>query len=210
MSHANTYLHQAAPAIASVIEAGRLAAARGWLPATSGNLSARVDARHVVITRSGRDKGALTPDDLAVVALDQVLPGDLSAEAPLHLARYRADPAIGAILHAHQPLAALAGRRHQDAGLLLLQGWELQKAFAGETTHDSTLRVPVFANAQDTVTLAQQVEARLAAEPGRLAPGYLLAGHGAYVWGRNGKEAFRHLEALDALLQLQQAWEHTT
>lgn len=209
MSPACSVKVKAAPAIAAVIEAGALAYARGWLPASSGNFSVRIDERHVVITRSGRNKGALNPEDLAIVVLDQILPDGLSAEAPLHLARYRADPQIGAIYHAHLPSAALASRRYQAKGQLVLSGWELQKAFAGIHTHDISLAVPVFPNAQDTATLARQIEEQLKTWQGAQAPAYLLAGHGAYVWGRNGQEAFRHLEALDALLQLQQSWDHT-
>ncbi len=68
------------------------------------------------------------------------------------------------------------------------------------------LRVPVFANSQDTVALADEVEARWRSETAS-APGYLLAGHGLYAWGRDGRETLRHLEAFDVLLQLQLEWE---
>ncbi|WP_035057235.1 methylthioribulose 1-phosphate dehydratase [Andreprevotia chitinilytica] len=193
-----------------VIAAGRFGASRGWVPATSGNFSARLDERHIVVTRSGRDKGALTPADLATISLDEPLPPGLSAEAPLHVARYRADPAIGAIYHVHSTTAALASRLHAASATLLLQGWELQKAFAGVTSHTVALTVPVFANSQDTVALADDVEARLGELPAQsLAPGYLLAGHGLYAWGRDGNEALRHLEAFDVLLQLQLDWERS-
>jgi len=42
------------------------------------------------------------------------------------------------------------------------------------------------------------------AEPPRdaiLAPGYVLAVHGLYAWGRSAKDAWRHLEALETLFQ---------
>jgi len=187
-----------------VIFAGRFAAARGWVPATSGNFSARLDHNHVVLTRSGRDKGQLNVHDLAIVALDQPLPPGLSAEAPLHLARYRADPEIGAIYHVHSASAASVSRHAAHAQGLRLRGWELQKAFAGVSSHTQTLKIPVFANSQDTVVLAARIEAELEGEGTEtLAPGYLLSGHGLYAWGRDGHEALRHLEAFDALLQLQ-------
>ncbi|KPC50724.1 methylthioribulose 1-phosphate dehydratase [Amantichitinum ursilacus] len=189
-----------------VMAAGQFAAARGWVPATSGNFSARVDADRIVVTRSGADKGALTPADLAVVNLREPLPPGLSAEAPLHVARYLADASIGAIFHVHSPAAALASRRNARHGVLTLEGWELQKAFAGVTSHLAVLNVPVFANSQDTVALAAEVEARLQNQAD-LAPGYLLAGHGLYAWGRTGRETLRHLEAFDVLLQLQLEWE---
>ncbi|MBB5191181.1 methylthioribulose-1-phosphate dehydratase [Silvimonas terrae] len=208
MSSSTQAVHEARQ---QVIAAGRFAAARGWVPATSGNFSARVDAHHAVVTLSGRDKGQLTEADLALVALAEPLPAGLSAEAPLHIARYRADPAIGAIFHVHAVNAAVISRRHEQQGEIKVAGWELLKAFAGIHTHTQSVRVPVFANSQDIPTLAGQVEQRLQDFPAdALAPGYLLAGHGLYAWGRNGAEAQRHLEAFDALLQLQLEWERIT
>lgn len=205
-------------AVAAVIDAGRFAASRGWTPATSGNFSARIDATRIAITRSGRDKGALVADDVARVALrpgagsGSVLPDlrGLSAEAPLHFARYAADASIGVIVHVHLIEAALLSRQYADAGLdaIRLDGWELLKAFAGITTHDIEVHVPVFRNAQDTVSLADHVEHHLArwsqdVVAGRaLAPGYVLAGHGLYAWGATLRDALRHLEAFDALFRL--------
>lgn len=199
-----------AEAIEQVIQAGRDAARRGWVPATSGNFSVRAGDR-IAITRSGRDKGALRGDDVALVSLHEPLPEGLSAEAPLHVSRYRADAEIGAIFHVHSPNAALASRLCAPQSALLLHGWELQKAFTGVASHEETLRVPVFANRQDTGSLAEEIEAALkqphAARP---APGYLLAGHGLYAWGRHALEARRHLEAFDALLALQLEWKRRT
>ena len=50
-------------AASAVINAGRASAARGWVPATSGNFSARIDEGSFAVTRSGVDKGSLTPDE---------------------------------------------------------------------------------------------------------------------------------------------------
>ncbi len=47
--------------------------------------------------------------------------------------------------------------------------------------------------------LAALVETRMG-EGGPHAPGYLIAGHGLYVWGASAKEALRHMEAFDFLL----------
>ncbi|WP_036666388.1 methylthioribulose 1-phosphate dehydratase [Paludibacterium yongneupense] len=198
------------PEVEQLIAAAGDAARRGWIPATSGNFSVRIGER-IAITRSGCDKSALRVQDMAQLALDDALPAGVSAEAPLHLARYRADAAIGAILHVHAGSAALVSRLSVARGHLLLHGWELLKAFSGIGSHDVTLRVPVFANAQDTAALARQIETELAsAHATRLAPGYLLAGHGLYAWGRDVAEARRHLEAFDALLTLQWQFDHQT
>lgn len=192
-------------AAAAVIHAGRAAAARGWVPATSGNFSVRLDGGRMLVTRSGRDKGRLTPADLAEVAIDGPAPAGTSAETPLHQALYRDDPAIGAIFHVHSPASMLISHLRAGDGVLELAGWELQKAFAGILTHDVTVTVPVFPNDQDTTALARRVSAHLAAPrpAGQVAaPGYLLAGHGIYAWGATPADAERHLDAFDALFSL--------
>lgn len=182
--------------VRDIIEMGRYASARGWVPATSGNFSRRIDAQHCAITRSGVDKGALGEADIALARIDQPPPHGTSAETPLHLARYRADDQVGAIMHVHSVTSTVLSRHALRDGSISLQGFEMQKAFAGVATHEGTLAVPVFANAQDTVALSLEIESRLGARP---FPAYLLAGHGMYVWGANGAEARRHLEALEFL-----------
>jgi methylthioribulose-1-phosphate dehydratase len=59
-----------ADAVDAVIDAGRFSAARGWVPATSGNFSARGQDGRIAITASGVDKGALTAADVLEIALD--------------------------------------------------------------------------------------------------------------------------------------------
>ncbi|WP_237153842.1 methylthioribulose 1-phosphate dehydratase [Oryzibacter oryziterrae] len=191
-----------AEAVAQVIEAGRAASARGWVPATSGNFSVRIDAEHIAVTRSGVDKGALTPKDVLIQNITEPLVPRSSAEAGLHTRLYADNPGIGAIFHAHAPAASVLGRRHEAAGRVLIEGWELQKALKGVTSHETVVEVPVFANDQDIAALADRVATRLAvpAEAARFAaPGYLLAGHGLYAWGAGADDAFRHLEALEVL-----------
>lgn len=189
-------------AVGEVISAGRLAASRNWIPATSGNFSVRIDAARIAITRSGVDKGQLTPADVLIQPLaDPLLPGS-SAEAPLHVRLYRDDPGIGAVFHVHSLRATVISRAHCAAGALCMTGWELQKAFTGVMSHMTSVEVPIFDNDQDTPALASQIATRLtspARSGGSLAPGYLLAGHGLYAWGRSTSEAHRHLEAFETL-----------
>lgn len=193
-------------AIAAVIEAGRKAAAKGWVPATAGNFSARVDGNTIAITRSGPDKGALTRADILIVDLAAPDPR-ASAEAPLHYQLYRDLPAVNAINHIHSPAATVLSRSVVD-GVLRLEGWELQKALSGIRSHEEAVDVPVFANDQDTVRLAAVVAARFAeTSDTKRAPGYLIAGHGLYAWGTSPEEAWRHTEALETLLAYQLTYE---
>jgi methylthioribulose-1-phosphate dehydratase len=193
-------LESSAPvaAVEAIAAIGRFAASRGWVPATSGNFSCRVDAGHAAITRSGVDKGNLGAADIAVLAIDAPVPPGVSAETPLHLARYAADPEVGAIVHVHTVAATVLSRLDEPAGALRLSGFEMHKSLHGITTHESDIEIPVFANAQDTQALARTVEARLGANA--RIPGYLLAGHGLYAWGATMNDARRHLEGLEFLL----------
>lgn len=185
-------------AVQALAAFGRFASARGWIAATSGNFSCRLDGRHALITRTGIDKGAIAAADVAVVPLAGPIPPGLSAETPLHVARYCADGAIGAIVHVHTVAATVLSRAALADGCVRLSGFEMQKALAGVTTHESVVDVPVFANDQDTVALAMRIEQRLSGAPA--VPGYLLAGHGLYAWGATMGDARRHLEGLEFLL----------
>ncbi len=149
-------------AVEAVIAAGRDASRRGWVPATSGNFSVRIDATKIAITRSGVDKGALTPADVLIQPLGaSLLPGS-SAEAALHLRHYRDHSTVNAIFHIHGPFSSVIGRSRDAGEAVLLQGWELQKALAGITTHEVTVEVPVFANDQNVDALSERIADQLA------------------------------------------------
>ena len=176
---------------------GRFAASRGWVPATSGNFSCRIDAGHVAVTRSGIDKGAIGPADVAVAAIRGPVPPGLSAETPIHLARYATDPAIGAVFHVHSVTATVLSRFDEPAGVVRTEGFEMHKAI-GLRTHASAVEIPVFANDQDTAALSAAIEARIGRDAA--VPGFLLAGHGLYAWGATAADARRHVEGLEFLL----------
>ena len=184
-----------------IARAGSELAALGFTPATSGNFSMRIDGDTVAVTVSGRNKGALSPDDVMAVRLDgeSVDPGGHpSAETGLHLQIYRRRPDTGAILHTHSPNQSVASRLFAKDGMIGLQGWELQKALTGYATHESRVDVPVFPNSQDMADIEQHVAAWL--DESRPLYAYLIEGHGLYTWGRDMPEARRHLEALEFLL----------
>ena len=184
-----------------VAQAGRELAARGWTPATSSNFSARLDAGEVAITISGRDKGALTRADIMVVDLHGCAVGSAqrpSAETLLHTQLYARDPQLGAVLHTHSLVQTVASRLYAAAGEIVIEGYELLKAFSGYTTHLASIRVPVFANTQDMPALVREVDAALAR--GEISHGYLIEGHGIYTWGATMADARRHLDAFEFLL----------
>jgi methylthioribulose-1-phosphate dehydratase len=172
---------------------------RGWSPATSSNYSLRVDAQHCAITVSGKHKGALSADDIMLVDLDgrPCMDKKPSAETALHVWLYRRYPEVNAVLHTHSQTATVLTRLF-GGDRICLEGYELQKAFEGVTSHQSELTLPVFENTQDIVELAAEVDAWLAAHPNPWA--YLIRGHGMYAWGAGLDDCLRHLEALEYLL----------
>jgi methylthioribulose-1-phosphate dehydratase len=177
---------------------------QGWVPATSGNFSVRVDGR-ILITASGLDKGTLTSAGLLEVdANGNVLSGEgkPSAETSLHLVLYRARPDAGAILHVHTIWNTLISARRASLGYVPLEGYELLKGLSGVTTHAHLERVPVIENSQNYADLAAQLAAALEANP--QAHGVLLSRHGLYTWGQSVAEARRHLEALEFLFQVEE------
>ena len=190
------FRHLAGELISNIRELGQA----GWTPATSSNFSGRIDERHLAITVSGRDKARLTEDDLMVVDLDgKPVGNDLrpSAETLLHTQIYRRFPEIGCVLHTHSRTQTVASRLFAPQGHVRFDGYELQKAFHGNTTHEGAMDVPVFPNTQAMPELAARVDAALDAGP---LWGYLIDGHGLYAWGRDMAEARRHLEAFEFLL----------
>lgn len=176
-------------------------AAAGLTPATSSNFSCRLDDRHAAITVSGRDKGRLTEDDIMVVDFDGHAVGSRlhpSAETLLHTQLYRRFPQVGCVLHTHSLAQTVASRLFAGAGHVALEGYELLKAFDGNTTHDMRIDLPVLPNTQDMHTLAAQVDALL---DGPCRWGYLIDGHGLYTWGTDMAQARRHLDAFEFLIR---------
>lgn len=171
---------------------------RGWVPATAGNISVRLDAATLAITRSGGHKGFLSESSVMQVDLagTPLTPeAKPSAETLLHCQIYRLHPQVGAVLHGHS-VAATVLSMHRP-GPIRLANYEVLKAFEGQTTHAVTLDLPVFDNDQDIPRLAATAEATIAAGT---PLGYLIRGHGVYVWGPSMDAALARLEGLEFLL----------
>jgi methylthioribulose-1-phosphate dehydratase len=182
----------------SLVETCRQFGERQWCPATGGNFSARLDAGHCLITRSGCDKARLAADDLITCTMDGMVLDTThrpSAETALHTRLYRLDPGIGAVLHTHSINSTVLSR--QAGACLALEGFEMQKAL-GNTTHDERIELPVFDNDQDIDALADLLERQWQRQ--RLSqPGFLVRGHGLYAWGRDLDEARRNVEGFEFL-----------
>jgi len=186
----------------NTIQALRVAGARvhqqGWTPATSGNLSARRDAHSMWVTASGVSIGALQVDDLLMAGLDgQPTQSErkASAESALHGLLYQKNPDVGAVLHVHGPNATIASLCFDDE--VVIEGFELLKAFEGIQTHDVSISVPIIDNHQEMAVLCERVSAVL--DSSKRQYGVLIRGHGLYAWGRSISDTLRHLEAFEFL-----------
>ena len=184
-----------------LIEAGRFIDQRGWVPATSGNFSARLPDGKIAITASGRHKGHLTPNDILIIdPQGKSLDGRRSsAETLLHTALYRRYPNINAVLHPHSPGATLISRLRSDC--VVLEDFELLKALPGIVTHATRIEIPIFENNQDIEQLASTVDQWITRNGD--IHGYLIKSHGFYTWGDSVESALRHLEALEFLFDIE-------
>lgn len=187
-------------AAAAIAAAGRRMDAMGWVPATAGNISVRLAPDRIAITRSGRHKGAMTAADVMEVDAAGVAiePGARpSYETLLHCGIYRRFPDAGAVLHGHSIANTVLSRRAGEA--IRLAGYELLKAFPGGPTHDVAIDLPVLDNDQDIPRLQSALERRWDAASGA-PPGYIIRGHGIYVWGASVDAAMTRMEAVEFML----------
>ena len=175
---------------------------RGWCDGTGGNFSVCLqhDPLQLLMAPSGVDKGSVQAEELIVVDANGAVTdgnGRASAETELHLC-IMSSVGAGAVLHTHSVAATVLSRVHGCDGFVQLEGWEMLKGLKGVTTHDTSVNVPIIANNQDLQALSEAAAERLSEAP----HGLLVSGHGLYAWGDNLKEARRHTEILEFLLEL--------
>jgi len=87
-----------------IVQYGRMMHARGFVAATDGNLSVRLDERRILATPTAMSKGMLRASDLVIVDLDgQRLSGkrNVSSEIGMHLLIYQLRPDVRGVVHAH-------------------------------------------------------------------------------------------------------------
>lgn len=180
-----------------LIEAGRFIDRKGWVPATSGNFSARLSNGNVAITVSGKHKGRLSAKDIMLIAPDGTsLDGKKpSAETLLHTALYQRFPEVQAVLHPHSLNATLISKLFKTE--LVLDDYELLKALPDIDTHETRISIPIFANDQNMHRLSATIDADMDRRESTYA--YIISGHGYYTWGRSVEDALRHVEALEFL-----------
>jgi L-fuculose-phosphate aldolase len=170
---------------ADIVEAGRRLYARAYIASNDGNISARLDERRLITTPKSVSKGFMTPDMMVVVDFDgKKVSGerDPSTELPMHLEIYRNRPDVGAVVHAHPPLATG----------FAVAGGPLTRAVLAEviTTLGS---IPIAAyGTPSTSELPEAVRKYIKAHDGML-----LANHGAVTCGPDVMSAYFKMETIE-------------
>ena len=186
-------------------EAGYEFYRRNWVLGTSGNFSAVIEREplKLCITASGNDKGRL--DETHFLEIDsnaEVLQGfgAPSAETMIHLTIYGFLPNVGSILHTHSVWGTILSDVHYQKGHIAIEGYEMLKGLAGIKTHEHREEVPIVENSQDYVALSHVIENVLRENP--TCHGIYLRRHGLYTWGKDSREAQRHIEIFEFLFEV--------
>jgi len=176
-----------------IVRIGKWLYRLGYMPATSGNLSVRLDEHRLLVTPTGVSKYLLRRADMVMVDLEgRQLGGSRRAtsELGMHLTFYRERDDVQAVIHSHPPVAtafACAGRALdellcQEAAMTL--GPVPLARYATTGTDEVADSVRPFIPAYDTI---------------------LLANHGAVACGTTLFDAFLKMETLEHVAQIRLA-----
>src|SRR5918996_4455741 len=175
---------------ADIVEVGRRLWERGYIASNDGNISARLDDHRLITTPKSVSKGFMTPDMMVVVDYEgRKVSGerDPSTELPMHLEIYRNRPDVGAVVHAHPPLAtgfAVAGiplTRAVLAEVITTLGSIPIAEYATPSTGELPAAVRKYIKAHD---------------------GILLANHGAVTCGPDVMSAYYKMETIEHFAQI--------
>src|SRR6202049_2245653 len=92
----------------AIVQFGRLLHENGFVAATDGNLSVRLDETHLLVTPTCISKGRMRTSDMVIVDMNgRRISGKrrVSSEIGMHLLIYRLRPDVQGIVHAHPPTA---------------------------------------------------------------------------------------------------------
>ena len=158
---------------------------RGLIAGADGNVSVRLADDRILVTPAGMSKVDVSPDDLVEVGLDgQHVRGArrASTELAVHLRIYGRRPDVGAIVHAHPPIAtgfAVAGEGFASCVLpevIFQVGW-----------------VPLVPyEMPGTEALARQFDPYIPTHDA-----FLMANHGAVTAGPTLLMAHQRMESLE-------------
>jgi methylthioribulose-1-phosphate dehydratase len=81
-----------------------------------------------------------------------------------------------------------------------LKGYEMLKGLEGVRSHEHTERLPILENSQNMKEVAAKVTDLLEKQSDIHC--FLLRRHGLYTWGATPREAKRHVEIIEFLMEV--------
>lgn len=163
---------------------------KGFVTATDGNISVRINSKSFLITPTGTNKGMIKPDDLVVTDYDgNVIWGNYrpSTELAMHLFVYSKREDVNAVVHAHPPFATgFAVARQQLSTQLLSEaiinlGTIPLADYATPSTREVIKSIEPFVMQTDAI---------------------LLANHGVVTYGKDLLDAYFKLEKVEHIAQV--------
>lgn len=163
---------------------------RGYMVATDGNLSMRIDGGFLT-TPAGRNKGLINAEDLVFVdasgnpVVEDAKP---SSEFKMHLKVYELRPDVGAVVHCHPVYATAIAASTQELDSCLLT--------ESVVAIGSVPKAPVAIPSTDEI-------------PRSIAPlvphtdVLLLQNHGVLAYGLNLEQAYNRLETVEHFAKIQ-------
>jgi len=169
---------------------GRMVHQRGYVAATDGNLSIRLDQETILCTPTAISKGMMEPEDLVVVDMKgKKVAGlrNVSSEIAMHLLIYRLRQDVKGIVHAHPPTAT----GYAAAGIPLNQALISEIVLALGCIPIAKYGTP------GTPELTEALEP--------LVPLYdaiLMANHGVVTYGEDLLRAYMKMETVEHFAQI--------
>jgi L-fuculose-phosphate aldolase len=163
---------------------------RGYVAATDGNLSVRLDSERILCTPTAVSKGAMHPSAMVIVDPEgRRLRGrrNVSSEIGMHLLIYRLRPDVNAVVHAHPPTAT----GFAAAGMALNQPLVCEVVIGLGSIPLARYGTP------GTPELAETLEP--------LVPAYdaiLMSNHGVVSYGTDLRQAYMKMEIVEHFAQI--------
>jgi L-ribulose-5-phosphate 4-epimerase len=170
-----------------VVRAAQLLYQKGFLSATGGNVSVRMaEAEALAITPSDYDYLKMLPEDICVLSLDLAsIEGERkpSIESAMHSAIYQVRPDVQAIIHTHQVYTSTLAIVNAPIPAL----FDEQVRFLGRS-------VEIIPYAPSGTGMLKK---RVARHVRNQANAYMMANHGALVFGTGMEAAIHNVEVLE-------------
>jgi L-fuculose-phosphate aldolase len=168
-----------------LVEMGRLLHRQGFVVATDGNISLKLDGNRILTTPSGLHKGFLEEDDLVLLDSEgRVIEGKrrASSEIKMHLYVYERRQDARAVVHAHPPYAVAAS----------LAGISLAKCLLPEVVLSSGIIPTAGYATPTTIEVPRSIEGLI-----DTYDALILDRHGTLTVGGDLMEAYIQLEKLE-------------